>query len=84
MASAWAALLGCNLLERELGNAGALGCVFDSDGANVAMGVYVERGVLIEVACFRDRYVLELDEQGVGVLEVADSHGSNLRSKNAL
>jgi len=83
-AAAWAVLLSRNLLVRELRNAGTLGGVLDGDGADIALSVHVQHRILIEVSRLGDRRILELDEQGIGVLEVPNSYGANLRSKNAL
>ena len=42
------------LLVRELRNVRALGRVLDGDRADVAVGVQVEQGVLVEIASFGD------------------------------
>lgn len=83
-ASVWAALLSRNLLVRERRDAGTLRRMLDGNGADIALCIHVQHRVLIEVASFGDGRVLELDEQGIRVFEVPNSHGANLRSKNAL
>src|SRR5437660_54475 len=55
-----------------------------SDGADVALRIEVDHGVFIEVSCLRGWRVLELDKKSVSVFEVANSHGTNRRSKKAL
>src|SRR5450631_2788568 len=67
-----------------MGRAGPLGCVFNSDGANVALSINVKNGVLVEIARLGNRSFPKLYEHGVGVSKVANFHGANLRSKNAL
>ena len=58
----------CYLLVRKLRNARAMGSVLDGDRADVAFGVHVEQGVLVEVASVGDGRIAEF----------------NVRSKKAL
>ncbi len=76
--------LGRNLFVREPWNIGTLGRMLDSDGANVPVGVDVEQCVFVEVAGLRNRGIAEFDKQRVSFRKIANSHGSNRRSKNAL
>jgi hypothetical protein len=76
--------LGRNLLVREFRYARALGRMFNRDSANIAHGIHIQDRVLVQIASFRHCPLTELNVQGVGVGEVLDLHGSNLRSKKAL
>lgn len=51
---------------------------------NVALSVNVEYGVLVEIMSLGHRRISKLDEQCICISEVANLHGTNLRSKNAL
>ena len=52
--------------------------------ADVSGFVKVKQSVLIKISRFDDMPGIELDVQGIGVFEVFEFHGLNLRSKNAL
>ena len=58
--------------------------MLDRDGQDVALLVQIEKGVLVQIAGFRDRSVTELDLERVRVCEVTDFYDTNLLSKNAL
>jgi hypothetical protein len=58
--------------------------VLDCDSTNVAVSIEIENRILIEILCFDDFGLTELDVQGVGIPKVLYFHGSNDRSKNAL
>src|SRR5205823_3768188 len=77
-------LLGGNLLERELWSASANRGVFNRDRADIALGVEVEHGVLVQIARLGYRSVPELNQQRVRVFEVPNLHGTKSLSKNAL
>src|SRR5438552_14483063 len=66
-----------HLFVRELRNARSLGCVFNCDGGDVALGVDVEQRVLVEIAGLRHWNVAKLDMQSVCFSEVPNSHGLN-------
>lgn len=72
------------MLVREAWCSSALRSMFDGDGADVAMRIHIENGVLVEIAGFGHRSVSKLEQQGVGICEVANFHGTNPRSKKAL
>src|SRR5207253_2326846 len=69
-------LLGGNLLERELWSASANRGVFNRDRADIALGVEVEHGVLVQIARVGYRSVPELNQQRVRVFEVPNLHGT--------
>jgi hypothetical protein len=68
----------------ELCNAGPLGCMYDSDSSDSTEGIEVEERIFVQVSCFNDGHIFELDVQRVGVREIANLHGAKPRSKNAL
>src|SRR5688572_11048600 len=76
--------LGRYPLERYSGEIGTLRCMLDRNRADIAIGIDVRKRVFIEIAGFRDLRVTKFDRQCVRVTKVADSHGRNRRSKNAL
>lgn len=58
--------------------------MLDLDGANVPASIEIKDRVLVQVTLLSDRRVPELNQHRVGVLELADLHGSKLRPKYAL
>ena len=58
--------------------------MLDCDRADISVSVDVEQCVLIEITCFGHWGVPKLDEKRIRISEVANLHGVNLRSKNAL
>jgi hypothetical protein len=68
-------LLGCNLLEREMGNIRPIPGMFNGHGADVSILVAIELRLLIEILglchfCRSEFYV-----ERVGVLKILDGHG---------
>ncbi len=53
--------LGGNVLVREMGRAGPLGGVLNSDSADIALSVDVEDGVFVEVASLRNGNIAKFD-----------------------
>src|SRR5690606_34759427 len=70
-------------LHMQMADVRALAGMFEGDGAHVAFRIQVEERVLVQVARLNDLPALELDVQGIGVLEVLNFHGLKPRSKNA-
>lgn len=58
--------------------------MLDRDRINVAGGVNIEQGVLVEISRLGDWRVPELDVQGICIREVLDLRALNPLSKNAL
>jgi hypothetical protein len=54
------------------------------DSADISRRIQIQDRVLIQISGFRNFPALELDVQGVGVVEILYFHGLNPRSKNAL
>jgi hypothetical protein len=54
------------------------------DRADVAVAIYFQQRALIEVTRLDYWGSAKLDEQSICIGEVANFHGTNLRSKNAL
>src|SRR3989304_6179922 len=73
-----------NLFVRKLRRSSPLGSMLDRDRANVPLGVNVEQRIFVKITSFRHRCVSKFDEQRIGLSEVANLHGTNLRSKKAL
>jgi hypothetical protein len=72
------------LFEGEMGDVCPLAGVLDGNSTNVTGLVEVQNRILVEVSTLRDFGRLELDVECVGLLEVANFHSSNDRSKKAL
>lgn len=72
------------LLERERGNTGAVTCVFNSDGTDVAVSIDIQQKILVKVASFGYFGGKKFDLQRIGVLEILNLHGSKDLSKKAL
>src|SRR5438552_12401371 len=58
--------------------------MFDRDPANIPFRVQIKQGVLVQIPGLGNLSGPKLDVERVGVLEVADFHGLNVRSKKAL
>ena len=58
--------------------------MFNSDGAEITLGIHVQLCVLIKIASLRNRAVAKFYVEGVSVGEISNLHGLNPRSKNAL
>src|SRR5438045_2266347 len=76
--------LGRNLLVGELRDISARGRVLDGDRADVSRCVEIEQRIFIQIAGFGHGGLAKLNQQRVGAREIANSHGVNRRSKNAL
>jgi hypothetical protein len=73
-----------DLLIREVRDIGALTGVLDCDSADVAISIYVQERVLIEVLGLGDVCCFKLDVKRVCVVEVLNFYGLNELSKKAL
>ena len=73
-----------NTLDGEAVDVGTRARMLEGDSADIPLSVNVKDRVLVEVSALGDVVRSELDVERVGVFEVADFHGLNLRSKNAL
>lgn len=57
--------------------------MLDRNSTDVSIFIEIPKRVLVQVACLGDFRRLELDVEGVGVLEIADLHGSKEQSRKA-
>jgi hypothetical protein len=82
-AVALTSLLSRDLFVREVRNIGALASVLNSNPANVALLVDVQKSILIQIPSLGDIDCPKFDIKRVGILEILNLHGLNDRSKKA-
>ena len=70
-------LLGCNLLEGEMGNIRPVPGMFNGHGADVSILIDIELRVLIEIPSLCHFCRSEFYVERVGVLKILDGHGLN-------
>jgi len=58
--------------------------MFNSYRTDIALHIQIKNSVFVEVARFSDWCIAKFNQKGIGIRKVADFHGKNLRSKNAL
>ncbi len=75
---------GRDLFEGEMGDIGTFPGVLDGDATDVSIAIEIQDRVLVQVFGLGNLDRTEFDIEGVGILKVLDSHGTNGLSKNAL
>ena len=83
-AAVWDPMLVCDLFIREPWNPSSLAGMLNGNATNVALPIYIEKGVLVEVSRLNHAISPKLNIKRIGFLKILDLHGVNDRSKNAL
>ena len=73
-----------DLFVRETRNPSSLGSMLNCNPTNVALSIYIEKGVFIKVSRLDHSNRTKLYIKRISVLKILDFHGVNDRSKNAL
>jgi hypothetical protein len=82
--TAWHALLCGNAFNNEMAYVRSPARMLECNCTDIALGIHIKNGVFIQISGFRYVGVAELNVQRVRIVKVADFHGLNALSKNAL
>lgn len=81
---AWHPLLCGNAFNNEMAYVSSLARMLERNCTDIALGIHIKNGVFIQISGFRYVGVAEPNVQRVRIVKVADFHGPNALSKNAL